>query len=235
MKPFLLLIILVVLATTVSAQEITVERTAQETLRLGEELTISIKVTNLGSSQKDFKITEILPQTIQLINPPTPTETKFFNAVEASFLIWERSIQPSSTETITYIIKPLSLGENSLTPTKVEEIATGLRIDAAQLNFKVLCTPNNSCEKGETYLSCPQDCSSGADDGICHLVLDGECDPDCETDPDCKDKGFTITLTHIIITLIIITLIGIFLLLRKKKPKEEPFQPSQRTNPPQQN
>jgi len=50
------------------------------------------------------------------------------------------------------------------------------------------CNENGKCDAGETYYSCPNECSSGAADGICNKAKDGECDPDCAkgADKDCS-------------------------------------------------
>jgi len=50
------------------------------------------------------------------------------------------------------------------------------------------CNADGTCDPQENYQNCPQDCASGQLDGICDLVEDEICDPDCnETrDEDCR-------------------------------------------------
>jgi len=50
------------------------------------------------------------------------------------------------------------------------------------------CNADGTCDPEETYQTCPQDCASGQLDGICDLVEDEICDPDCNgtRDEDCR-------------------------------------------------
>jgi putative hemolysin len=54
---------------------------------------------------------------------------------------------------------------------------------------------NNFCNIGETYDTCPKDCSSGTVDGYCDKISDGICDNDCviqqmpASDIDCPYCG----------------------------------------------
>jgi len=50
-----------------------------------------------------------------------------------------------------------------------------------------LCTNDGLCQRSENYASCPQDCKSGSEDGLCDRVEDDVCDPDCVAgDGDCR-------------------------------------------------
>ena len=50
-----------------------------------------------------------------------------------------------------------------------------------------VCNYDGVCENNEDFLTCPSDCPSGYEDGLCDHVIDGRCDPDClkEYDIDC--------------------------------------------------
>lgn len=53
-----------------------------------------------------------------------------------------------------------------------------------------LCDMDGTCDENEDYFSCPMDCESGSDDGVCDSVSDGICDPDCTVagDTDCTTE-----------------------------------------------
>jgi len=46
------------------------------------------------------------------------------------------------------------------------------------------CNSDDICDEIENYANCPQDCSSGSEDGYCDKVIDGKCDADCEAEED---------------------------------------------------
>ena len=50
-----------------------------------------------------------------------------------------------------------------------------------------LCDYDSICDGNEDYLTCPSDCPSGHEDGLCDHARDGLCDPDCfaQYDMDC--------------------------------------------------
>lgn len=88
------------------------------------------------------------------------------------------------------------------------------------------------CSLGENYFNCSQDCPSGSADGVCDLIKDGKCDPDCEPgrDPDCLVPTTTTTLPpaqpalpfyYIAIIFIFIAVILFFLLTRIKVQRSE--------------
>lgn len=61
----------------------------------------------------------------------------------------------------------------------------------ASVSFLVVgekCVPDGACGNDESWVDCPQDCSSGMRDGHCDGQADGICDPDCSrrADIDCR-------------------------------------------------
>ncbi len=52
----------------------------------------------------------------------------------------------------------------------------------------LFCNLDGTCDKSETYLTCPGDCPLNELDGLCLPNEDGVCDPDCslDVDPDCR-------------------------------------------------
>lgn len=99
---------------------------------------------------------------------------------------------------------------------------------ARDVDVDCLCG-DNKCEviKGESYKTCPQDCTSGSLDGYCDGVSDGKCDPDClvTEDPDCKhvlglEKGKEDSNMRILIgalILILIIIVGVLIVNRRGK------------------
>lgn len=70
---------------------------------------------------------------------------------------------------------------------------------------------NNVCDKSETSIDCPQDCSPLIKDKICNYVKDGICDPDCPTmDSDCRkiDTKLIFMIAGALGLLIIFVIIG---------------------------
>jgi hypothetical protein len=69
---------------------------------------------------------------------------------------------------------------------------------------------NKACDKPqENYLTCSQDCPSGAKDSYCDKVKDARCDPDCPAgeDADCEkpsNTGLIITVVFVLILILII-------------------------------
>lgn len=84
-----------------------------------------------------------------------------------------------------------------------------------------LCDNNKVCNNYENYLSCPNDCPSGSADRYCDKVKDGKCDPDCAKDADEDCKSFLEKMNFVYIAGALIVLTIVFLLIKKKNPKNE--------------
>lgn len=83
----------------------------------------------------------------------------------------------------------------------------GREVEVAELmglSFEETTCGDGVCGIPENYSSCPQDCSSGEEDGYCDAVKDGICDPDCTKgeDADCAEnlEGGATTVTATTIT-----------------------------------
>lgn len=81
---------------------------------------------------------------------------------------------------------------------------------------------DDTCDSGENYLNCKEDCPSGGSDLYCDRVPDGICDPDCssEEDADCKKEspeGFLDTLNLVILAITAIVLLLIYRWFKKKE------------------
>jgi len=136
-------------------------------------------------------------------------KTKFFVVDEDIYLKYYSEVSdpvmnatlgyPNGTSqeiSLPYSMKAEQSGSYTLEVTASKE---GYKNASASISFAVIerhanitdaseCNADGTCDPEETYQTCPQDCASGQLDGICDLVEDGICDPDCnETrDEDCR-------------------------------------------------
>jgi hypothetical protein len=110
---------------------------------------------------------------------------------------WNVSVGAMQNKTVYYKVNLTSPGEIMLSPTAV--IFGNETIYGIPGSINVICNQNGICEKdlGENYMTCPQDCLTGALDGLCDLMKDGRCDPDCAqgTDVDCIGQGNNQTIS----------------------------------------
>jgi len=225
MKIVIYMIIALLLISIALAQEVQVIKESPQEIKLNEIIEIKIHISNPSSAESEFSIEEILPRDVEVIEPAT-TFTRRNDALDVKYYSWTTTVSPNSIKTITYRIKPLSLGEYSIGSTQVtyqSEI-----FESNSITFNVKCTPNNQCEENENSLTCPEDCSTGISDGICNYKADGVCDPDCDEEPDCRKSEFN--MNYIIIPFIILILIVLALwLLPKIFKKKEKFQVQEET------
>lgn len=209
----LILIMAILTAPNVLAQDIDIIKEVQEQAIANEIINIKITIFNNAETSKSLKITERIPGNFELINPKESTYTEYHNGIQAYFLEWDLNLPPHQSDSIIYNLKPLQAGDLTLSPTKVININTQTIYQGEITTLTIKCNANNLCELGENYLNCPQDCPTGSNDGICDHAVDSICDPDCTDDPDCtfKDKvNFTTLITFILIIAIIIILIKLF-------------------------
>ena len=222
MKAIIYLIMLLMVANIALAQEIKVVKESVPEIGLNEVIEIKIHISNSYSMEKEFTIEEILPQDVMVIAPE-----EFFikknDALELKYYEWTTKISPNSIKTITYQIRPLSLGEYSLGSTEVIDKSDLRSYSSNILTFNVKCIPNNKCEVDENINTCPEDCQSGAKDGVCDYKADGICDKDCDYEPDCKKSNFNINYITIPLGVIILIIILFIILSKIFKKKQENY------------
>ena len=228
MRKIIYLMILMLSINIVLAQDIEIVKESLQEITLNDIIDINIHISNPSSVEKEFTIEEVLPQDIEIIEPKQ-VSTKRNDALEVKYYEWITKVSPNSVKTITYKIKPLSLGEYSIGSTEIIDNSDFNLYSSNTITFKVKCSPNNKCEKNENSLTCPEDCSTGIEDGICNYKSDGICDPDCEEEPDCRKSGFNIGYILIIFLIIIFVILLIWLLPKifRKKDDNEEFQNNQ--------
>jgi hypothetical protein len=221
MKIIVYFIILLMVANVALAQEIKVVKESVPEIRLNDIIEIKIHISNSYTVEKELTIEEILPQDVLVITPK-----EFFikknDALELKYYEWITKVSSNSIKTITYQIRPSSLGEYSLGSTEVIDKSDLKSYSSNTLTFSVKCVPNNKCEEGENINTCSEDCQTGTKDGICDYKADGICDLDCNDEPDCKKSNFNINYVTIPLGVIILTII-LFIILSKifrKKPEK---------------
>ena len=233
MKRMIYLAIFIVFIGIASAQSIEVVKDSVQEIRLNDIIEINVHISNNYDMKKEFSIEEILPQDVDVISPEQFSVRKN-DALEVKYYNWITEISPNSIKTITYKIRPKSLGDYSIGETRVTDNSDSRAYTSNVISFKVKCIPNSKCESNENSNTCPEDCSTGAKDGICDYKADNICDSDCTNDPDCRKCDFNasyITIPLFIIILIIIIFYFARIIFKKKQdyqaPKEEKINDSQ--------
>ncbi len=215
----LILVFIFIDINLASADDVTITRDIQKEIQYGNDLRITLSITNNLNAKKTFELRERLPLNVDLIDPKEPSERRMFNAVEVLFLKWTITLEPAEKKTVSYTIKPNKVGDYAIVGAEALNPETETTYNGLQSQFDVTCNKDNICnlEIGENYQTCPSDCSTGLQDGICNAILDNQCDLDCTKDPDCKGKGFN--LLYIVIPIVLIAII-IMLIYFFKKPKQ---------------
>jgi len=233
MKNKLVFIFIFLLVINMAYAEVEVIKQVDRNFKLNDEVKVTIKIANKGPSSS-FEIKERLPLDIELINPKEPNQITYLDGIEARFLKFNLEIPSGKIGTIEYSIKPKSLGSYTISPTSV---ISDIVYTSNSADFNVYCVPDNKCSPGENNLYCKEDCSLSVSDGICNPKSDSICDPDCESDPDCKDsKSSLFSSKYLLIPLAIIFVIIIIyflyrLLKRNKHPIIQQFAENSQQNP----
>lgn len=183
------LFLIFMISLAFAATDITVQKTAPSKIKREDILSVTIIVKNDRNTSIGADVQETVGGA-DPVDPPvlvSPEGRTDMIAVQPPYYEWKLSIDANSFKTITYKIKPKNPGFFSIGPTKV--YVDGNLVTSNSLQVEVICNQNNICEPnfGENYNTCPEDCRSGSGDGICDLVRDGRCDPDCTSkgDLDC--------------------------------------------------
>ncbi len=185
-----LFIIFLMLIAIVNAQQVDVVKDALNAIRLGDTLNVQININNPENIERSYEIIEVIPSGFMLIDPKEPDEIQQHDALSVKLYKWRATISPNKVFTLNYRIKPNDVGEYTLLPTKLNDLATNNIFLSEPKTVLVSCIPNNKCENNENSINCPEDCGASSSDGICNYKADGICDPDCEEEPDCKNINF---------------------------------------------
>jgi hypothetical protein len=94
------LIVILVLASTVSAQ-ITVSQTlSKEEVNVSESVAVTVAITNLGDESKVVEVTSILPSGVSAAS----------RSNDSNLDLWKGYIKPEKTELVTFAVKPERTG-----------------------------------------------------------------------------------------------------------------------------
>jgi hypothetical protein len=147
-------------------------------------ITIMLKVSNRGNERVKARLSEDLRPGVQY---PDPIALHYhtYEALKIPYYSWDLTLEPGSTQTITYHVKPEAVGMIAFTAALLTD-EYGNQVESAMTSIRVSCIPNGVCDAGENTIFCPEDCPRGGSDGICDGSPDGRIDPDCIQgyDPD---------------------------------------------------
>ena len=168
--------------------DVNIDRIYPESAYIGQKIWITIAIENAGTSDKTITITDKLGDAEFNKSAATSVNTTYGTMY---LYEWEISLPAGENTSVSYWIEPKSSGNYVISPSEVSIAGTKYRLKSAAI--AVQCSVDSTCASGENYLNCPQDCSSGAQDGVCDEVADSKCDMDCATgaDSDCTVQNIT--------------------------------------------
>lgn len=177
------------------AANIEVVKNSTKDIQFGDILEVSVKINNLENSDIQVNVKEHIANADPIQPGSFSTEKCPYKiCIEWPYYEWNITLPSLSAYTITYKIKPKTIGIFSIGPTEVQT-SSGQVFESDTLVVNVHCISNGICEqdKGENYFTCPEDCPSGSRDGVCDLIKDGRCDSDCAPGADADCLGSTTT------------------------------------------
>lgn len=221
-----LLITSIYFVNIVSASDISAYRECPEYAKVGSIVQINITVENNGALEKDITIDENLGEFEPIEPKPiVPTGEPGMIGIRLPYYEWNFTLQPNSKKTVHYTVKLLNPGDIAISPTTVYADGEVFYTEDICM-IKVVCNENRKCEPdlGENYFTCSEDCPSGSADGVCDLIKDGTCDPDCtkEADEDCMKPPMQIPWTYVILSVVSIAGLAFILYYKKSQSKSKP-------------
>ncbi len=154
---------------------------SHDEISLGQSLEVSLYVANKEAESLDVVVQETFAPGITY---GLQAQEKSYEGFTFQYHDWSLQVAAGTTETLTFTATPDAVGYYVFRPTLV--FTGGKSHRSSSPGLKVVCSPNGSCDPGETYVFCPQDCQTGIQDDYCDMVADGRIDPDCpyKLDPD---------------------------------------------------
>ena len=183
-QAILVFFLMMIVMSTVQAAEVLREISPQNP-KVNQPIIVTINILNDGSSTQVYDIEEIIPGDVQLLEPSQPYEIRQRDGISFPVLKWSVQLEPQKVTTLSYTIQANTPGQITFPPLKIRSPSSTEIILGESNEIIITCTPDNACSENENYLNCPEDCSTGATDGICNPIRDNICDGDCIDDPDC--------------------------------------------------
>lgn len=168
--------------------DLVLQRTIPDSAPLGQKIWVTINLENKSGVTKSVDLIERLGEADFDQTQAKSTATDYGN--EFWYYHWQIKLPAKESTTLSYWLVPKSLGTYTISPARV---GIGEEVFYSQSrNIKINCQPDEKCDSkgGENYLTCPADCQTGVEDGICDFTHDNRCDPNCEegADLDCQAK-----------------------------------------------
>lgn len=170
---------------------ITIERIHQEIAGIGEEIEITLRMSNQDDEDVDIVVSEFHIQEVGYLDP-IETKTIYYQALEKHYYLWSLFLPAYGSEEIKYHIKS-DFPRVITFPSAHVTDHYGNHFDSMPTIIVLECIIDGVCSPGESVLNCPEDCPTGAQDDVCDAVADGINDPDCSygTDPDYDPEADT--------------------------------------------
>ncbi len=179
---------------TTSAAEgnITVTRTVFDEIHSGEIVRVNITVENDNDYAINVTVRDKIAGAILFGDLNIPEIPAGVIAPPMPYVEFSDTVPTHGEKSFTYSLLPefVSSYIHSATEIRTDDGLIYLSTQITEVN----CVSDGVCDggAGENYMTCPQDCLSGAEDGICNPITDGLCDNDCavELDPDCQVEAY---------------------------------------------
>jgi hypothetical protein len=143
--------------------QIEVVKSAPESVKVTDEFTVSIALKNLGSQTASIVVHEFLAN-VDAVDP-MPENFNINESVTAAMpprLSWNVTLASGGVQTLTYRVRPKTVGTLSLGSTEV--IVPGAKFFSNSLIVQVECSDAVGCDEsiGETPLTCANKCGGNA-------------------------------------------------------------------------
>ena len=175
--------------TSTTEGNITVTRTVFDEIHIGEIVRVNITIENANDYAINVTVRDSIAGAIVYGGLNIPQIPAGMIAPPMPYVEFTGTVPAHGEKSFTYLLLPTLVGHYIHSATEVRtdnDVLIYLDPQTTEIN----CISDGVCDGsiGENYITCPQDCWSGAEDGICNPIADGQCDKDCieGLDPDCQ-------------------------------------------------